>query len=218
MDGIIQFIEDSKDQDPIMVAALASFGFVFVHPFDDGNGRTHRFMIHQILAEAGFSPEQIIVPISATLLKKQREYNKTLAKYSSSVLPFIEKHIHKDLSITVTNETAHLYQYFDGTHLNEYMHEMVDCAINIELKKEIRTIRIISKADAAINRNFDIPNHERNRILQFAFQNDGRLSDKRKKQLAKNIDIETLNEIETLIQPIFKCDDGSAASADDFGM
>jgi len=218
MDGIIKFVEDSKDLDPIMVAALASFGFVFVHPFDDGNGRTHRFMIHQILAEAGFNPEQIIVPISATLLKNQREYNQALEQYSSSVLPFIEKHIHDDQSITVTNETAHLYQYFDGTHLNEYMHATIDAAISIELKNEIKTIRIISAADTAINNSFDIPVQKRNLILKFALQNEGTLSNKRKQQLAQTIDIDTLNEIELLIKPIFTGEEEAYTPSDDFEM
>ena len=35
---------------PIIHAAIISYGFVFLHPFEDGNGRIHRFLIHNILA------------------------------------------------------------------------------------------------------------------------------------------------------------------------
>jgi hypothetical protein len=31
--------------------ALLGFGFMFVHPFEDGNGRIHRFLIHHCLAK-----------------------------------------------------------------------------------------------------------------------------------------------------------------------
>jgi hypothetical protein len=33
---------------PMMHAAIVSFGLVYVHPFSDGNGRTHRYLIHDI--------------------------------------------------------------------------------------------------------------------------------------------------------------------------
>ncbi len=33
--------------DAVCAAAAAAFGFVFIHPFEDGNGRIHRFLIHQ---------------------------------------------------------------------------------------------------------------------------------------------------------------------------
>ena len=35
---------------PVLTATVAAFGFVFMHPFDDGKGRIHRFLIHHILA------------------------------------------------------------------------------------------------------------------------------------------------------------------------
>ena len=35
--------------DCVVVAAMLGFGLVFVHPFDDGNGRLHRFFIQQVL-------------------------------------------------------------------------------------------------------------------------------------------------------------------------
>src|SRR5262249_6558916 len=33
---------DGEQIDPIVAAALVSFGFVYLHPFSDGNGRVHR--------------------------------------------------------------------------------------------------------------------------------------------------------------------------------
>jgi hypothetical protein len=39
--------------DPLVAAGVISFGFVFLHPFMDGNGRLSRFLIHQTLCRAG---------------------------------------------------------------------------------------------------------------------------------------------------------------------
>jgi hypothetical protein len=51
--------------DPVIYAAIIAFGFVFIHPFMDGNGRIHRYLIHEVLANAGFTPRGIVLPVSA---------------------------------------------------------------------------------------------------------------------------------------------------------
>jgi Fic family protein len=38
------------------MAAATAFGFVYVHPFQDGNGRIHRCLVHHVLAERKFTP------------------------------------------------------------------------------------------------------------------------------------------------------------------
>ena len=57
---------------PLMHATLISFGEVYIHPFDDGNGRIHRYLIHDVMKhrEPG---HQFIIPISAAILKKSRQ-------------------------------------------------------------------------------------------------------------------------------------------------
>jgi len=38
-----QFLDES-DSDPVLMVTLIAFGFVFIHPFEDGNGRIHRYL------------------------------------------------------------------------------------------------------------------------------------------------------------------------------
>lgn len=56
------------------VAAMLSFGCVFIHPFIDGNGRIHRLLIHAVLARRAVIPKDIIVPLSAYMLRHPGEY------------------------------------------------------------------------------------------------------------------------------------------------
>ena len=57
-----------KELDPVIAAAVLAFGFVYIHPFEDGNGRIHRYLMHHVLARRGFNPPGIHFPVSAAIL------------------------------------------------------------------------------------------------------------------------------------------------------
>ena len=71
----------SSDLNPVLVAAVFSFGFVYIHPFEDGNGRIHRFLIHYVLNRLKFTPNKAIFPVSAAILRHIREYDKVLETF-----------------------------------------------------------------------------------------------------------------------------------------
>src|SRR5579863_6605080 len=74
--------------DPVVAAAMIAFGFVFIHPFMDGNGRVHRYLIHHVLAERDFAPKGIVFPVSAVILERIDEYRQVLEAYSSPRLRY----------------------------------------------------------------------------------------------------------------------------------
>jgi Fic family protein len=51
IDGLIATtaMGEGKTFHPVLAAASIAFGFVFIHPFEDGNGRIHRYIIHHLL-------------------------------------------------------------------------------------------------------------------------------------------------------------------------
>lgn len=57
MDHLIQWYESHKDLiNPVELAALFHFKFVYIHPFSDGNGRTARLLMNFILMQHGYPP------------------------------------------------------------------------------------------------------------------------------------------------------------------
>ncbi|MDZ7769500.1 MAG: Fic family protein [Woeseiaceae bacterium] len=43
MRGLLDMTTRNPEMDAVVFAASVAFGFVFVHPFMDGNGRIHRY-------------------------------------------------------------------------------------------------------------------------------------------------------------------------------
>lgn len=55
--------QQAADVDPVLQAAAIAFGFVYVHPLADGNGRLHRCLIHHVLAERTYTPPGMVFPV-----------------------------------------------------------------------------------------------------------------------------------------------------------
>jgi len=69
---------------------LRRYGFVFLHPFEDGNGRIHRFLIHNILARRKYTPPGFIFPVSAVMLKNLAGYDGSLESFSRALMALVE--------------------------------------------------------------------------------------------------------------------------------
>lgn len=82
MTGWESYVNAEQGIDLIAKIAGASFGLVYIHPFMDGNGRLHRFMLHDLLKRTGLQNNQAILPISATWLKTIPEYLDVLKGFS----------------------------------------------------------------------------------------------------------------------------------------
>lgn len=65
---------------PLIQAALVHAQFETIHPFDDGNGRTGRALIHVVLRRRGMAPEYV-PPISVMLAKRRDRYVRGLTDF-----------------------------------------------------------------------------------------------------------------------------------------
>lgn len=84
LSGLLETNERMRDAqlDPVLQAAATAFGFVYVHPFQDGNGRLHRCLIHHVLAERRFTPPGLVFPVSSVMLDQIDKYRATLRAHT----------------------------------------------------------------------------------------------------------------------------------------
>lgn len=89
LEGLSQFLLNTQGQSSIIRAAVASFGFVYVHPMADGNGRISRFLINDVLRRDGVLPAPIILPVSATIThstQNKAAYDRVLERFSRPLM------------------------------------------------------------------------------------------------------------------------------------
>jgi Fic family protein len=86
MSGLQQTVIKTQGTYPEIRAAIIAFGFVFIRPFEDGNGRLHRFLIHDLLVDDKIVPQGLIIPVSAHMLNNIKDYDNVLEKYSRPLM------------------------------------------------------------------------------------------------------------------------------------
>lgn len=197
MEGLIETDKKLNDSsyDPVLAATLIAFGFVFIHPFSDGNGRIHRYLIHHVLAEMGFAPPSLIFPVSAIILERIDEYKKVLESYSKQRLDLINWEPTSDGNVRVHNDTIDLYRYFDATKQAEFLYECVQQTILETLPEEVRYLEHHSEMRRFIEEHFDMPDKAIENLIGFLRQNDGQLS---KRALTKEFAALTEEEVAML--------------------
>ncbi|MFW6209466.1 MAG: Fic family protein [Spirochaetota bacterium] len=177
VDGLIKFNRQVHGQlDPVVAAACLSFGFVYVHPFEDGNGRIHRFLIHHVLAQAGYNPPGLVFPVSAVILERIEEYREVLQQYSHKLLPLINYEISEDNNVRVKNKTDDLYRFFDATPHAEFLFSCVQQTIEQDLPEEVEFLRRYDEFRLGVESIVDMPDKTIHLLFRFLRQNDGKLS------------------------------------------
>ena len=176
-----KILSETDDLHPVIAAAIVAFGFVFIHPFSDGNGRIHRFLIHHILAKRGFTPENVIFPVSAVMVKNPQEYDEALESFSKSLMLMVEYEFAEDNRMNVLNETADFYRSIDYTVIAEKLFEFVDQTIKTELPEEFHFLENYDKARSDMRSVVDLPNRIADLFLRLVVQNNGKISSKKRK-------------------------------------
>ena len=175
--GLVAFDnEHSADLDPVVAAAVLAFGFVFVHPFEDGNGRIHRYLIHHVLAARGFNPPGIVFPVSASVLARIKDYRAVLEAYSHPLLDLIQWRATERGNVEVLNETADYYRFFDATPQAEFLYGCVQRTIEKDLPEEADFLRRFDTFRAAVATLVEMPEKTIDLLFRMLRQNEGRLS------------------------------------------
>ena len=125
---------------PVVHAAAIAYGFAFIHPLEDGNGRIHRFLIHNVLARRGFSPAGVVLPVSAAMLKDPVVYGASLEAFSRPLMALVEYNLDDQGRMTVTNDVRKWYTYVEMTPQVEGLFRFTERTVGTELVEQLTFI------------------------------------------------------------------------------
>lgn len=205
IDGLIaaNHILIKDDFNAVLAAAMIAFGFVFIHPFEDGNGRIHRYLIHHMLAKKKFSDQGIIFPVSSSILDHIHDYKLALESYSKPLLDLIEWSETPNHNIQVINQTKDYYRFFDATKQAEFLFDCVRDTIEHIIPKEINYLAHYDTFKNFMEEEFEMPDKLISILVRFLEQNQGALSKRAKEKEFSMLTETEVTQIERAFKTIF---------------
>ncbi len=111
IEGMVAFDRNAARQlDPVVAASVLAYGSIYTHPFDDGNGRLHRYLIHHVRSQRGFLSPGITLPVSAAIPDR-------IEDYSLRLLPLVRR---KPTDCGVERHQR-FCRYFDATSQTAFL-------------------------------------------------------------------------------------------------
>ncbi len=204
--GMLRANDRMRDDglDPVMQAAATSFGFVYIHPFQDGNGRVHRCLIHHVLAERKFTPPGMLFPVSSVMLDRIDDYRSTLQRHSGPLMDYTDWRPTEDRNLEVLNDTADLYRYFDCTEAAEFLSACVRRTVEEDLPREIEYLRLHDEALRRIMDTVEMPDRLAQDLIMFIRQNKGALSKKRREKEFAALTEQEVQRLEGIVRDTFE--------------
>jgi hypothetical protein len=189
--------------DPVLVATKIAFGFVFIHPFVDGNGRLHRYIIHHVLSQTGYTEQGIIFPISASILTHIKDYAKSLESFSHPILNLIDWKPSENNNVEILNDTIDYYRYFDATAQAEFLFYCVnDTLVNV-IPNEVEYLKKFDEFKRYLDHKYEMPDNMVSLLVGFLEQGNGTLSVRSRKKEFSALTQKEVEEIETIFKEIF---------------
>lgn len=215
-DGLIASHRRMKSRitSPVIHAAVVSYGFVFLHPFEDGNGRIHRFLIHNVLARRGFSPPGMIFPVSAPMAQHKAAYDNSLENFSRPLMEHVDYTLDEAGIMLVQNETADYYRYIDMTAQAEALFQFIEQTIETELTEELAFLANYDKTKTAIQEIVDMPDRKIDLFIRFCCQNNGNLSKTKKNAYFDFLTDEEIGLMEAAVRSAYGTQDNENRVAD----
>jgi len=197
--GLRVFLDRTQGQSAILRSAVASFGFVYIHPLADGNGRVHRFLVNDILRRDGVIAEPVILPISAIITddaEERHRYDQVLDAVSSPLMQAISGQVSfaqvpasypdgvvSNIVFQGDVEARALWRYPDlGLHVT-FLSRIIERTLTGQMRDESRYLRRHARARAALKDVVEMPDQQADRVLRSLEQNQGVLSNALSKEM-----------------------------------
>jgi len=210
--GLMQALENFANHppanvDPLIVASVVSFWFVFIHPFMDGNGRLSRFLIHHALCRSGKMAKGFLLPVSVAIKRHEMDYLAALESFSKPVRALWRVRAMGDHTFdcqTSAGDTP--YRYWDATPCVEFGVRMVKEALEHDLQAETRFLLGYDEVVRRVDAQFDIRNADLATLVSSCFREKGRVSNRWRKQLAERMQPAAFDAIEAAVREVFFSD------------
>lgn len=137
----------------IIKSVIAHIYFVWIHPFDDGNGRTARLIEVKFLLEADVSSAAAHL-LSNHYNLTRSEYYKQLDKTSKSggdIIDFLQYAVNGFVDQLREHIRAIKYQQYQTTWVN-YVHDVLGEARTPAERRQLRLVLALSKAQDPVNK------------------------------------------------------------------
>lgn len=217
--GLSAFIERTKDQSAVVRAAIMSFGFVYIHPMTDGNGRISRFLINDMLRRDGAIPDPFILPVSAAIMsspKTRKAYDQVMDIFSK---PFMlhyrdnyefgvdrvgDDGVHYDFEFDAYEDADSAWRYPDFTKYVEYLVGILEQTINTEMRNEAGYLRSLTDARQGVKQFIEGPNADIDRIIRSIIDNKYKISNKLSKEFSLLLEPEVANGVINIVSGCFR--------------
>lgn len=207
MQGLLDYANAPYPQDSneaLIKSLLVAFGFVFNHPFFDGNGRISRFLIHHGLCRAGLLSKGLILPISVALKQHEGDYLTALESVSKPIRKLWRVHHLTFDEIDAEFEgSGEAYRYWDGTAIAEFGLAMAQFALDHTLIEEQSFLEKFDQAYQIINNDYDLIDKDLINLIRMAVTNEGVLSKNRRKQFTLTVPGHVMDAVELTVQNVF---------------
>ncbi|MNC22473.1 Fic/DOC family protein [compost metagenome] len=196
LEGLNEFEVATRGAESVARAAVLAFGFVYIHPMRDGNGRIHRFLINDTLIRDKAVPDGVILPVSATITSSidfRAGYDRTLEVFSrpfmrryAAAYRFGELVTYEDETLSNFNfdeyvDASFAWRYPDLTEHVLYTARVVEHTIRTEMADEARVLVIFQRAQEQLKEVIEMPDQDANRIIRSIKENAWKVSGKLKK-------------------------------------
>jgi hypothetical protein len=204
MEELMTFANRAPEQlDPLVAAGIASFGFVFLHPFMDGNGRLSRFLIHLALCRSGALENGLLLPVSVAMKREEQHYLEALQSFSKPVREFWDvRWIDAETMSFNFIGDASIYRYWDATDCVAFTMEMAKRALEVELREETDFLQRFDTLVKVVNENYDVRGNLLSRLVMQCLDQNGIVSKGRRKQYQGSIQEEVFDFLEQQAQSL----------------
>jgi hypothetical protein len=220
LEGLKVFLDRTVGQSPVMRSAVAAFGFVYMHPLADGNGRVHRFLINDVLRRDGAVAAPMVLPVSSLVSNSaadRRAYDGMLDAISTPLMQALTGQYTFDSNPTVYADgicsnfvfsglevARPVWRHLDLTPHVVYLADVLERTIKEDMREESRYLRSHAQARNAIKDMVEMPDVQIDRVIRSVQANQGQLSNVLRDEIPLLADPKVWNAMVRVITDAFK--------------